>query len=195
MQLPILPPAPTLKAVNDVPLTRKLLEQALTDLSERLYRSFRRQVRLVVHGGAVMVLHKSFNHRESTQDIDYIHRSFVSEYTALGFSDAEQRLRSCITETARRFNFGADWMNDHADVALPLALECVKMTPFHHLFLKRFPPKNNTLCLCCVWRVSFFVFPTLAVNKCGRTIPSSTLQRSRKTQAPKRFSTRPVSPS
>jgi hypothetical protein len=139
MQLPILPPATTMKAVNDVRLTRMLLEQALTDLSERLYRSFRRQVRLVVHGGAVMVLHKSFNHRESTQDVDYIHRSFVSEYKALGFSDAEQRLRTCITETARKFNFGADWMNDHADVALPLALECVKMTRFfHHLFLTRF---------------------------------------------------------
>jgi hypothetical protein len=126
VQLPIQPPAPTLKAVNDVPLTRKLLEQALSDLSERLYRSFRRQVRLVVHGGAVMVLHKAFNHRESTQDIDYIHRSFVSEYRALGFPDAEQRLRSCIADTARKFNLGADWMNDHADVALPWASECVK---------------------------------------------------------------------
>jgi hypothetical protein len=115
----------TLKAVNEVPLTRKLFQVVLTDLSERLYRSFRRQVRLIVHGGAVMVLHKSFNHRESTREIDYIHRSFVSEYRALGFPDAEQRLRSCIADTARKFNIGADWMNDHADVALPWALECV----------------------------------------------------------------------
>ena len=125
-QRPIPAPAPTLKAVNDTLLTRKLLQVVLADLSERLYRSFRRQVRLVVHGGAVMVLHPSFNHRESTQDVDYIHRSFVSEYRALGFQDAEQRLRSCIADTARTFNLGADWMNDHADVALPLALECVK---------------------------------------------------------------------
>ena len=120
------PAAPTLKPVNDIPLTRTLLKQALSDLSERLYRSFRRQVRLVVHGGAVMVLHSPFTHRDSTQDVDYIHRSFVKEYRALGFPDAEQRLRGCIAETARRFNLGSDWMNDHADVALPLALECVQ---------------------------------------------------------------------
>jgi hypothetical protein len=131
------PAAPTLKAVNDIPLTRKLLKQVLSDLSERLFRSFRRQVRLVVHGGAVMVLHPLFSHRENTQDVDYIHRSFVSEYRALGFKDAEQRLRTCIAETAYRFNLGADWMNDHADVALPLAFECVQSThtppQFHEL--------------------------------------------------------------
>ena len=117
--------APTLKEINDIPLTRKLLNEVLTDFSERLYRSFRRQVRLVVHGGAVMVLYQSFCHRESTQDVDYIHRSFVSEYRALGFKDAEERLRRCIAETALAFNLGADWMNDHADVALPMAYECV----------------------------------------------------------------------
>lgn len=117
---------PILRPVNDVPLTRKLLKQVLSDLSERLYRSFRQQVRLVVHGGAVMVLHSHFTHRESTQDVDYIHRSFANEYRALGFTDAEQRLRTCIAETAYRYNLGADWMNDHADVALPLAVECVQ---------------------------------------------------------------------
>ena len=122
---------PTFKPINDIPLTRTLLKQVLSDLSERLYRSFRRQVRLVVHGGAVMVLHPSFMHRDNTQDVDYIHRSFVKEYRALGFQDAEQRLRGCIAETAYRFNLGADWMNDHADIALPLALECVRSSiPF-----------------------------------------------------------------
>jgi hypothetical protein len=120
------PAAPTLKPINDIPLTRTLLKQVLSDLSERLYRSFRRQVRLVVHGGAVMVLHPSFTHRGSTQDVDYIHRSFVKEYRALGFPDAEQRLRGCIAETAYRYHLGADWMNDHADVALPWAHECVQ---------------------------------------------------------------------
>jgi hypothetical protein len=119
------PPVPMLKEVNEVPLTRKLLTRVLSDLSERLYRSFRRQVRLVVHGGAVMVLHPSFSHRESTQDVDYVHRSFVSEYRALGFPDTEQPLRTCIAETARQSGLGADWMNDHADVALPWALEYV----------------------------------------------------------------------
>lgn len=120
---------PTLKPVNDIPLTRSLLNVVLKDLSERLYRSFRQQVRLVVHGGAVMVLHPNFSHRESTQDIDYIHRAFVTEYRALGFADAEERLRSCIAETALKFNLGADWMNDHADIALPMAQECVTPTP------------------------------------------------------------------
>jgi hypothetical protein len=43
------------------------------------------RVRLVVHGGAVMVLHPSLLLCESTQDVDYVHRSFVSEYRALGF--------------------------------------------------------------------------------------------------------------
>src|SRR6266404_5591993 len=117
--------APSLKPINDIPLTRSLLNVVLKDLSERLYHSFRRQVRLVVHGGAVMVLHSSFTHRASTQDIDYIHRAFAAEYRAVGFPDAEQRLRKCIAETAAAFNLGADWMNDHADVALPMALECV----------------------------------------------------------------------
>ncbi|KAH9974907.1 hypothetical protein BGW80DRAFT_1457865 [Lactifluus volemus] len=122
--LPVRPvPTPTLKEVNAVPLTRKVLKEALKDLSERLYHSFRRQVRLVVHGGAVMVLYPHFNHREYTQDVDYIHRSFVTEYRALGFADAGERLRRCIAETAYKFKLGADWMNDHADVALPMAYD------------------------------------------------------------------------
>ena len=72
------PVVPALKGVNDISLTRKLLKQALSDLSETLYRCFLRQVHLIVHGGAVMVLHSLFFHRESTQDVDYIHQSFVS---------------------------------------------------------------------------------------------------------------------
>jgi hypothetical protein len=129
--------APTLKPINDIPLTRSFLKVVLNDLSDRLYRSFRRQVRLVVHGGAVMVLHPDFKHRESTQDLDYIHRAFVTEYRALGFADAEVRLRTCIAETAAKFNLGADWMNDHADIALPMALECV--TIHQLLFLRTLP--------------------------------------------------------
>jgi len=91
---PVVAPRLPLKPVNDVPLTRDLLMEVLSDLSERLYHSFRRQVRLVVHGGGVMVLHPAFECREYTQDIDYVHRSFVREYTALGFWDAERQLRT-----------------------------------------------------------------------------------------------------
>ena len=61
-----------------------------------LYCSFLLQVCLV-HGDAVMVLHPYFTHRDSTQDIDNIHRSFIREFTALvGFRDANQRLRACV---------------------------------------------------------------------------------------------------
>jgi hypothetical protein len=122
-------PRPPLKPVNDVPLTQDLLMEVLSDLSERLYRSFGRQVYLVVHGGGAMVLHPAFQCRGYTQDIDYIHRSFVREYTALGFRDAEQRLRTCIEMTACHFELGADWMNHHADMMLPWAVKWVSNRP------------------------------------------------------------------
>ena len=139
---PLPPPQPMIRTpvvaapfapINDIPLTRLLLRIVLKDLSERLYRSFQRQVRLVVHGGAVIVLHPSFTYtdRASTQDINYIHRGFAAEYRELGFTDAEQRLRTCIAETTANFNLGVDWMNDNADVVLPWALECV--LPFAYL--------------------------------------------------------------
>ena len=129
-KVPITPPptVPALKDVNDVPLHPKLLTQAPSDLSERPYCSFRCQVRLVVHGEAVMALHPAFSHPRAPKTSTTSYRSFVSEYCALGFPDADQRLRTYIAETTRKFGLGADWMNDHADVALPWALECV-MTP------------------------------------------------------------------
>jgi hypothetical protein len=65
-------------------------------------------VRIVVHGGAIVVLRPLFSHRESTQNVDYIYHSFVSEDRALEYPDAEQRLRICIAETARQFGLGVD---------------------------------------------------------------------------------------
>ncbi|KAI0275915.1 hypothetical protein BGY98DRAFT_989621 [Russula aff. rugulosa BPL654] len=109
-------PRPPLKPVNDVPLTQDLLMEVLSDLSERLYRTFGRQVYLVVHGGGVMVLHPAFQCRGYTQDIDYIHRSF-------------QRLHTCIEMTAYHFELGADWMNHHADMMLPWAVKWVSNRP------------------------------------------------------------------
>jgi hypothetical protein len=82
----------------------------------------------------VMILHPAFQCSGYTQDIDYIHRSFVREYTALGFRDAEQRLRTCIEMTAYHFKLGADWMNHHADMTLPWAVKWVQpsiMLPSH----------------------------------------------------------------
>jgi len=138
--------------------------QALSDLSERLYCSFRHQVRLVVHSGTVMVLHPSSSYCESTQDVDYIHWSFVSEYKALGFPDVEQRLRTCIMETACKFSLGADWMNDHADVALPWALEHVHDSP------------KPLTCLPSLTLLFYFIFIfyLFAANKDSNTILSTT---------------------
>ena len=75
-------------------VSESLLKQALSDLSERLYRPFWWQVRLVVHGGAVMVLHPSFSHRDSTQDVDYIPPLVCKGVSHIGFS-------GCRTTTPR----------------------------------------------------------------------------------------------
>ncbi|KAI0298278.1 hypothetical protein BC826DRAFT_121925 [Russula brevipes] len=105
---------PTLKGIDDILFTRKFLQQVLTELSERLYRCFGRQVRLVVHRGAVMarVLQPSLYHRESTQDVDYIHVSFASEYRA---RLSQLTNNDCVSASRRPLsnsNLGADWIND-----------------------------------------------------------------------------------
>ena len=126
----LITPPPTvlpLKDVNDIPLTRALLTQGFSDLPDRLYCSFRRQMRLVVHGGAVMVLRPSFSHHESTQG-RRLHPT-VPSYPSIapsGFPMQINDFQTCIAETAREFGLGADWMNDHADVALSWA------TRVHH---------------------------------------------------------------
>ncbi|RDX44454.1 hypothetical protein OH76DRAFT_1359593 [Lentinus brumalis] len=105
---------------NEVNMTRELLIGALHDLSLRLATYFPSTVRLVVHGGAVMVLHPQLACRDMTRDVDYLHRSFEAEWMARGVSDAGPRLLTCIKATARAFGLGADWMNACADVALPM---------------------------------------------------------------------------
>lgn len=111
------------KAHNDVMLTRQLLQTVLHDLSRRLLKCFGRQVRLVVHGGAIMVLHPRLGCRPSTRDVDYNHRSFFLEWQRLGVYDAGARLQACISATASKFGLGADWMNACADVALPMSTD------------------------------------------------------------------------
>jgi hypothetical protein len=108
---------------NQVVLDRGRLNTVLTFLSVRLFERFRTTVRLVIHGGAVMVLHHELAGRQGTTDVDYIHRSFVTEWAKRGVPDAGERLGLCIAETARAYNLGADWMNSHADVVLPMAHE------------------------------------------------------------------------
>ncbi|TFY61588.1 hypothetical protein EVG20_g6994 [Dentipellis fragilis] len=126
---------------NDVLLTRHNLPIILQDLSKRLLAAFGHQVRLLVHGGAVVVLHQELQSRKSTRDIDYIHRAFVAEYRRYGIWDAGERLKACIAQTAQRFRLGGDWMNSHADVALPMARDAYgrEYDPIAHCSLV---PKN-----------------------------------------------------
>jgi hypothetical protein len=105
----------------------------LDDLSMRLLKVFARPIQLVVHGGAVMVLHPtlaSSTTRRTTRDVDFIKRSFVAEMRKCGVLDAEARLQSCIDATAVRYRLGNDWFNAHADVALPMAQKWVFTHPF-----------------------------------------------------------------
>ncbi|KAJ7127872.1 hypothetical protein C8R44DRAFT_873646 [Mycena epipterygia] len=96
------------------------------------------QIRLVIHGGAVMLLNADLaqlaaattatdgraKQRTTTRDIDYIARSFSSEWAQrYGIYDANDRLKQCIFETALKFGLGLDWMNSDADVALPMATD------------------------------------------------------------------------
>ena len=108
---------------NTVLFDKGYLRKVLTYLSVRLYARFQTTVRLVIHGGAVMVLHHDLSCRRTTRDVDYIHRSFETEWAMRGVRDAGQRLSKSIAETAKVFNLGSDWMNSHADVALPMARE------------------------------------------------------------------------
>jgi len=106
---------------NHVLLNNQFLNRVLDDLSDRLLHYFGQTVRLVIHGGAVMVLHKNLLCRKDTRDVDYLHRSFETEWKRRGVKDAGDRLNTCIAATAERFGLGLDWMNAHADVALPMA--------------------------------------------------------------------------
>jgi hypothetical protein len=113
---------------NETLLTRDMLLTVLADISPRILTLFQRPIRLVVHGGAAMLLHPGLyaqpgSLRRDTRDIDYIHRSFVEEWRQVGMLDAGERLQCCIDATAMKFGLGKDWMNAHADIALPMANE------------------------------------------------------------------------
>lgn len=131
---------------NTVDLSREQLITVLTYFASLIPAHFHLPVRLVVHGGACMLLHpvlydlsqqqlhlapyspsrsphNSLPRRTTTRDVDYIHRSFVTEWAALGVPDAAERLRRCIRKTAKHFRLGDDWMNSDADIALPMATD------------------------------------------------------------------------
>jgi hypothetical protein len=123
--------------VNNIELDRGKLVDVLEYLGYRVGEVFSHPIRLVVHGGACMLLHPGLYNlaeqqarltpnmpiRRTTRDVDYIHRAFVEDCKARGELDAPGKLLVCIQETAVRFGLGADWMNSAADVALPMTTE------------------------------------------------------------------------
>ncbi|KIY65006.1 hypothetical protein CYLTODRAFT_380054 [Cylindrobasidium torrendii FP15055 ss-10] len=101
---------------NTLPLTKPMLETLLLHLSGLLTT----HVRLVVHGGASMLLHPDLERiptsRISTMDVDYLHRGLLNEYGPF----VGMELIRCIQTTASRFpGLGTDWMNSEADISLP----------------------------------------------------------------------------
>lgn len=143
---------PPLAPRNNVDLSREMLFTVLEHLSTVIHSEFAGMpLRLVAHGGACMLLHnglyelanrKAMYHssrgenvprRTTTRDVDYIHRSFVTECTSRGIMNPGERLKKCIQVTARQFRLGADWMNSDADVALPLSAEYVFHILVYHL--------------------------------------------------------------
>jgi hypothetical protein len=129
---------------NEVQLSKDFLLALLTELSTLVFQEFGRQIRLFIHGGAVMILHPNLStssSRRTTRDIDYIRRAFGHEWRKQGVYDAEERLQRCINAVAAKFCIGyvnpstlsharylsmhaphsTDWMNADPDVALPFA--------------------------------------------------------------------------
>lgn len=99
----------TMQSHNDVQLNRTMLLDLLDDFQQRTLQEFGCQIRLFVHGGAVMILHpilSTSSTRRATRDIDYIGRAFGHEWRKKGVYDAEDRLQSCINETAYTFRIG-----------------------------------------------------------------------------------------
>lgn len=131
------PTEASLPARNEVDLNRDKLMSILNYFSQLIMGQFNRPLRLVVHGGACMLLHpglyalsqqqhqlsSSLPQRTTTRDVDYIHRAFIREMGQMGVLNAAEKLKACIQATARAFGLGADWMNSDADVALPMATD------------------------------------------------------------------------
>ena len=131
------PTAASTPARNEVDLSRDVLMSILKYLSHLITSQFERPLRLVVHGGACMLLHpglyalslqqhqlsSSLPQRTTTRNVDYIHRAFIREMAQMGIPNAAIKLKGCIEATARAFGLGTDWMNSDADVELPMATE------------------------------------------------------------------------
>ncbi|CAK5263225.1 unnamed protein product [Mycena citricolor] len=135
-QLLLSPPGPVIPSKNMCPLDREKMIHILNRFSEIIAGRFgvQRQVRLVIHGGSVMLLNQELHdlaaqtarfgvpakQRTTTRDIDYIARSFALEWQQrYNIPNANEMLKMCICDVASEFGLGADWMNSDPDVALP----------------------------------------------------------------------------
>ena len=126
-----------------------------------------------MHGGAAMVLHPLFPNYQSTQDVDYTHRSLESARRAVGFPHAEQRLRTCGSRSQAQSRRGLDERPRRCGASLgPRVRDDTNP-------LTRF--RSN------------FIFYLIAASKDARTIRSSTPRPTTKTPCCKRSSASPRS--
>ncbi|TFK71842.1 hypothetical protein BDN72DRAFT_764310 [Pluteus cervinus] len=161
-------PEPALPPRNEKELSREMLISILNYFSTLIPVHFNgRPVRLIVHGGACMLLHTQLIQlanqqppmamgslhapdaqlpkRRSTRDVDIIKRSFVTEWQQAGVQDAADRLQNCINITARQFGLGLDWMNSDADVALPMSNDPSTGAQYDPIYQAAVQPNNLDL--------------------------------------------------
>ena len=98
-------------------------------LSGRLHSYFGYSVRLIIHGGALLLLQQQFpcDVRQGTEDVNFFMRAFVADVANSGFdpegSYARGLLYYAIEETARHFDLDRSWMNALDDIYLPTTTE------------------------------------------------------------------------
>lgn len=94
-------------------MERQEIEQLLQELGDELAKTFKQPVRVMVIGGAFMLL--TLQNRETTQDIDVFPLSFPVSTTP---SKETKRFGTAIRAVARRHQLRRDWTNDAAATML-----------------------------------------------------------------------------
>ena len=102
---------------------RTYLKTVLDNLSKRLFKTFGFTIRLVVHGGALMILHPGLRCREHTSEVDYFRQIFLKEMASRGIRRAGLRLDTCVSDTAFAFGLRADWMDGGQNLSLTSVME------------------------------------------------------------------------
>ncbi|KIL63955.1 hypothetical protein M378DRAFT_79054, partial [Amanita muscaria Koide BX008] len=80
--------------------------------------------------------------RTTTRDVDFIARSFESEWRQIGITNAKELLNECIALTAKKYGLGLDWMNSDPDVALPTAYDPTSNTTYDPIHTDALKPNN-----------------------------------------------------